>query len=175
MVAHREIVTVPFELWLTATVTMLSTPILTMVMYKATIKARFWEVVGQLFAAQALGHVIRYAAFRTLLTGNATWVRTNKFKSKTSYVTALLSTKEEALLGLAVAAFVIGAYMSFPYRGLSLMLLIGLTYVSLGYLAAPIMAVINVRSMKKETAFAEPLPEYESFGLLSELATENVQ
>jgi hypothetical protein len=35
-----------------------------------------------------------------------------------------------------------------PYQGLALMLLIGLLYLSFNYLAAPLVALLNVRAMK---------------------------
>jgi hypothetical protein len=42
------------------------------------------------------------------------------------------------------------AILAFPFTGLSLMLLIGLGYVAIGYFAAPFMAIIGVWSFKRE-------------------------
>jgi cellulose synthase/poly-beta-1,6-N-acetylglucosamine synthase-like glycosyltransferase len=151
MISHNEIIHVPFELWLTATITLLATPVLTMVMYRVTVKAKLSDIIGQALAAQALGHVIIHAALRTAITGNAAWNRTNKFKSAQSYFVALWQTKEEIIIGLSLVAFVVTSYIIFPYQGLSLMLLIGVAYVSLSYLAAPLMAVIGVWSFKHES------------------------
>ncbi len=150
MIVHREIINVPFELWLAATIMLVSTPLLTWMMYKSIIKAKFWEIAGQIFASKALSHTIHYSAFRTTLTGNAAWNRTNKFKSKYSYLAALFTTKEELLIGLAITIFIIGAFILFPYSGFTLMFLIGLTYTALNYFTAPIMGIINVYSMKKD-------------------------
>ncbi len=149
MIVHHEIIAVPFEMWLAATVMFVTSPVLTLLMYKATIKPTFWEIIGQLFAGKSLSHVIHYAAFRTSLTGNAVWNRTNKFKAKHSYAAALYAAKEEIVAGLILSAFVIGAFTLFPYTGLSLMLLIGLSYSCLTYFTSPIMAMISVWSAKR--------------------------
>ena len=150
MIMHNEIIQVPFELWLTATISLLATPVLTIVMYRVTVKANFFDIIGQAVAAKALGHVIIHSALRTAITGNAAWNRTNKFKSTQSYFAALWQTKEEIIISLSLVAFAITSYVIFPYQGLSLMLLIGVAYVALGYLAAPLMAIIGVWSFKRE-------------------------
>lgn len=155
MILHNERIQVPFELWLTATITLLVTPILTAVMYRVTVKAKLGDIIGQALAAKALGHVIVHAALRTALTGNADWNRTNKFKSSQSYLVALRQTKEEMVISLSLVAFVITAYVIFPYQGLSLMLLIGVAYVALEYFAAPLMAIIGVWSFKHESRHIE--------------------
>lgn len=150
MIIHQEIIHVPFELWLTATITLLSTPLLTALMYRATVKAKFVDILGQALAAKALGHVVIHAALRTALTGNADWNRTSKFKSAQSYLMALWQTKEEIIIGFCLAVFVVISYIIFPYQGLSLMLLIGVFYMALGYFAAPLMAIIGVRSFRQK-------------------------
>ncbi len=152
MIYHQEIIQVPFELWVTATVTLLATPMLTFLLYRVTIKATIPEMIGQAIAGKALSHVIFHSALRTTITGNAKWNRTSKFKATQSYFSALDSTKEEIILGITLLVFIIVARIIFPFPGLVLMLLIGLTYVSLEYFAAPLMAIIGVWSMAHEAA-----------------------
>lgn len=152
MIVQNEIVAVPFELWITATITLLSAPLLTFLMYRVTVKATVIDIISLTIAAQALSHVISQAALRTAITGSAQWNRTNKFKSTQSYRTALFATKEETIIGLCLVAFVLTAYLLFPYQGLTLMLLIGLVYISLGYFAAPVMGLVGVWSFKKQSA-----------------------
>jgi len=149
IITHGEIIQVPFEMWLAATVMLVANPLLTFVMNMATVRPKVWEIFAQLFASKALSHIISYSAFRTTLTGNAAWHRTNKFKSHHSYLAALESTKEEALSGIALTVFVILAFIAFPHPGLSLMLLIGLSYMSLTYFCSPLMAILGVWSMKR--------------------------
>jgi K+-sensing histidine kinase KdpD len=124
--------------------------LLTFLLYRVTVKATVRDIVAQSIASQALSHVIHHAALSTLLTGSAAWNRTNKFKSVQSYRSALLSTKEEFLIGSLLLLFVVVAYLKFPYQGLSLMFLIGIVYIALGYFAAPLMAMIGVWSFKHE-------------------------
>lgn len=155
MIYHHEIINVPFEMWLAATVMLLATPLLTLVLNKATVAPKLWEIIAQLFAAKALCHTIVRSAFRTTLTGNADWVRTNKFKTKHSYAAALYNTKDEIVAGTVMALFVVGAFIAFPYPGLTLMLLIGFSYMSLIYFCSPIMALIGVWSMRRSQDTAQ--------------------
>lgn len=155
MVTHREVVPVPFELWLAATVLLVSNGLLTYLSYKVIAKPTFWQIIGAIFAAKALAPTITYAALKTFLTGKAKWHRTNKFKTKNSFAQAFLSTKDELFIGLLLVVSIIWAFLMVPYTGLLLMLLIGLSYIAMSYLAAPIMALINVYSMReaKRAAF----------------------
>jgi len=155
LIIHKEIIKVPFEMWLAATVMLLTTPLLTLLMYKSTVKPKIKHIIGQLFASKALNHVITYSALKTNITGSAAWNRTSKFKSKHTYSYALYSTKEEIMLGLGLAAFMITAYALFPYDGLTLMLIIGLCYSCFNYFAAPVMAMIGVWSAKQSDQFAK--------------------
>ena len=150
MIWQHEVIQVPFELWLTATITLLAAPLLTFLLYRVTIKATIKDIFAQSIASQALSHVIHHAALSTMLTGSAVWNRTNKFKTIQSYKSALLSTKEELIIGSLIFLFAVSAFMIFPYQGLSLMMLIGLMYIALGYFAAPLMAIIGVWSFKRE-------------------------
>lgn len=147
MILHHEVVAVPFEMWVAATVMFLTDPLLSLLMYRATIRPNLFEMIGKSIAAKGLSHTIYHSALRTCLTGNAEWNRTSKFKSKHSYAAALLATKEEMVIGFSLTALVITAYLIFPFTGLSLMLLIGLSYVALRYLMAPLMGLIGVWSL----------------------------
>jgi len=151
MIAHREVVAVPFELWLAATILLLASPTLGWLMFRTTLNVGFRELCALLIASKSLSHVIFYSALRTTLTGNAVWTRTSKFKSDPSYLSALYNAKEETFLGGVLIIFIVFAYIAFPFDGLTLMYLIGISYVSLGYLAAPFFSIINVYSMKKES------------------------
>lgn len=150
MVWHKEVIEVPFELWLAATISLGSTILLDWLMYKVTINPTLKELLCKILASRALVHVITYAAFRTLFTGSPKWNRTNKFKAKHSYKAALLATKEETSIAAILSVFVYVAYVNLPYTGFVLMLLIGMVYSILGYLAAPVISVVNVWSVTKK-------------------------
>lgn len=152
MVYHREIVEVPFELWLTATILLLASPTLNWLMFKTRLNAGLKEMILLIIANRALHHVVSYAAFRTTLTGNATWTRTSKFRAEHSFPAAILNAKEELVIGLLIAAFIGVMFTLMPYMGLALMLMIGLAYLSIAYLTAPLLSIISVFSMRRQEA-----------------------
>ncbi len=149
MIMHNEIIAVPFELWLAATVLLATNPLLNWLMFKLRLSSGFKQYLAFLFASRALGHVIYYSAFRTLLTGNAQWVRTDKFKSEPSYRAALYNTKDEIMLGCILLLFILAACIAMPYTGLALMFIIGLSYVCINYFAAPALSLLSVFSLKR--------------------------
>ncbi len=148
MIINNEVIEVPFELWLAATISILSTNMLVFLLYRLTLGAKVRDIFFQSIAASALTHVVYLSSIRTAITGNARWTRTSKFKSSQSYMRALYSTMEELIIALLLLAFVIYGYISFPYSGLSTMLLIGVIYVAIRYLSAPLLALIAVHENK---------------------------
>jgi len=84
MIIHGEIIAVPFELWLVATITLVVAPMLSILLYRVTVRANFRDIIGQGIAAKALSHTIHQAAFRTSLKVIAARNRTSKFKSHQS-------------------------------------------------------------------------------------------
>lgn len=148
MIVHREIITVPFELWLAATVMLGSSQLLTWLKYKIAINTSLKDFLAQMLASKALTHIITYSAFHTLLTGKGTWNRTSKFKEKNSLVSSILSAKDELIIGLSLFLFIFIAFHLLPYEGLSLMFIIGVFYVSMGYFAAPVISLLNFFVMK---------------------------
>lgn len=153
LVIHREIVQVPFVLWLTATIILLANSFLNFLVHRTVIKPSLKEYFGKVLAEKALHHTVTLSAFKTLVTGNANWKRTNKFKENYSLFNAIASTKEELFLGIFMAVFIISSYILLPYHGLSLMYLIGLSYVFINYISAPITAIISAYVLNKGHIF----------------------
>ena len=149
MIINNEIIEVPFELWLAATISIVSTNLLIFLLYRVSLGARIRDILAQSIAASALTHVVYLSSIRTAITGNAKWTRTSKFRSTESYKHAIQSTKEEFAVSFLLFAFVGYAYSSFPHSGLSTMLLIGIIYVAVRYLSAPMLAIIAVHENKK--------------------------
>jgi cellulose synthase/poly-beta-1,6-N-acetylglucosamine synthase-like glycosyltransferase len=150
MVMHHEIVGVPYELWLAATIILFSTMLLDWLMYMVTIQPSMTDLIGKFIASRALSHVITLSAFKSLFMGEAKWNRTNKFKAKHSYITALISTKDELFIGLLLMFFIGVSYIALPYTGLVLMFLIGMLYTAMNYLFSPFFSLLNVFIMKRE-------------------------
>jgi len=152
MIINNEVILVPIELWVAATITVIAKPLLTILLYQITVKATLKQIAEQALATKALSHVVAHASLRTALTGQAKWTRTSKFRSDQSYLAALYSTKEEITIGLLLITFASVSYALFPYAGLSTMLLIGVIYLAIGYFAAPLMATIGVWSLKRRSS-----------------------
>ncbi len=150
MVFHHEIIQVPFELWLASTVLLVANFVLTWLLYRATIRPSFWQLMGGMIAGKSLQHIVSYSAFRTAITGDAAWKRTNKFKTKFSFSLGLMSAKDELIIGLILIVFIIFAFALLPHPGLALMLLIGLFYMATNYLSSTIFSIVNVFLMSKK-------------------------
>jgi len=164
LVFHKEIIRVPFELWLAATILLVANFALSWLIYKVTIKPNFWQLIGGMFAGKALQHTISYSALRTVLTGNATWNRTNKFKSSYSISAGIFSVLEELIIGTVLLGFIIFAFKLLPYSGLSLMLLIGLFYVATSYLLSAVFSIINVVVMRSKNEVEFDIPHLPLIG-----------
>lgn len=156
MIINEEIIQVPFELWLAATISIFSTNLLVFLLYKVSLGASIKDIFAQSIAASALTHVVYLSSLRTALTGSAKWTRTSKFKSSLSYLSALHSTLEELTLAIALTLFVVIAFISFPYSGMSTMLLIGVMYIALKYYSAPLLAIIAVHENKRTSKITFP-------------------
>ena len=153
LVVHREIVQVPFVLWLTATIILFANTFLNFLVHRTVIKPSLKEYFGKVLAEKALHHTVTLSALKTLITGNAKWKRTNKFKENYSVFNALASTKEELFLGTFMAVFIVYSFILLPYHGLALMYLIGLSYVFLNYISAPVAALISTYVLNKGHIF----------------------
>lgn len=150
MVYHREVINVPFELWLSATVMLVASFILDILVNKTIINPSFKELMGKIFASKALRHTITLSAFKTLLNNNVSWNRTNKFKSKYSYLSALSSTADETLIGVLLIIFITFSFNALPYTGLALMFMIGLFYTATSYFSAPLLGIVSAWSLNTE-------------------------
>lgn len=151
MLVHREIIPVPFELWLAATVLLVSGALLNWLLYKVVLNASIKDTIGALFASKALSHTISIASLRTIFYSEQPWHRTSKFKTPFRFIRAFSSTKIELFLAVSFLFFVLIAYSYLPKQGLLLMFLIGIVYKSFDYLTAPIMALMAESNMKNAT------------------------
>ncbi len=156
MVYHQEVVHVPFELWLTATVLLAGNLALTIAIYRIILNASIKDTIGALIASKSLTHIIALASFSTLLTSDIEWVRTNKFNTITGFMIALKSTSSEIFLSVSLFALSIGAFAFLPKTGLLLMLLIGIIYKAIDYLFAPLVSFIAYISSRENTKYGTP-------------------
>ena len=152
MAVHREIIPVPFPLWLSVTVLFLSSLFLQWLQYRVILQTSIKEMCLGLLARKALNYAVNTASLSTLITSDQKWKRTNKFESRQTILSSLSSTRHEFIIGIFLCAFAITMYSLQPFPGLLAMCLLGILYNGLGYLAAPLVALIAVRSQERPTA-----------------------
>ena len=157
MIWHHEIIAVPPALWLASTVTLVSGWIMWWLPYRALLGASMPDVIGAFVASKALGHTITMSSVKSLYTRRIPWLRTSKFAELPLGLGALMATKAELALGAATLAAGVAALLLVPRPGLLLLLVIGGFYQALGYLAAPVMAVLSERDVATESSLAADL------------------
>jgi glycosyl transferase family 2 len=150
MLWHREVIPVPGALWLCSTVTLFGGWVMWWLPYRALLGASMQDVIGAFVASKALGHTITMSAVKSLYTKRIHWQRTNKFPALPLGLGALAAAKVELLLGMTLLLGGIAALVLLPHPGLLLLLVIGGLYGSLGYLAAPALALLAERDVVME-------------------------
>jgi cellulose synthase/poly-beta-1,6-N-acetylglucosamine synthase-like glycosyltransferase len=140
MLAHHEVVGVPGVLWITATVVLVGDFALKFVTYRL-IGCSLRDAAGAMVASRALNHTIMMASLAAIFARQARWRRTNKFRLLPSTVAALSAVRAELAIGIGAIGFAAVVFAELPRSGLLTMLLIGVLYQALNYLAAPVMAL----------------------------------
>jgi len=148
MIFNNEIVTVPFELWLGATVLLVSGIYLNWMLYKITLQSSTRDTLSAILASKALSHIISIASLTTIFRKSMPWHRTNKFATSSKLLRALSTTKTELILGISILALATIGFILMPLPGLVLMFLIGLSYRGFNYLSAPVVAIFAEMSNK---------------------------
>lgn len=149
MVLHKEVIQVPFELWLAVTVSLISGVYLNWLLYKVTLGCSLKDTIGAFIARQALTHITSIASFRTIFRSHTPWQKTDKFKVTSKFLRALSTTKTELSLGITIILFVVVVFLLLPLPGLVLIFLIGMSYRGFDYLSAPFLAVLAELNIKK--------------------------
>ena len=148
MVAHNEVIPVPYPLWLSVTVLFLSNAFLHWLQYRVVLRSSFKGMLLALLAHKSLSHAMNFAALTAMVRGTQEWRRTNKFKRSQTLVTSLLSTRYEISIGLSLCGTAVLFYWLQPFPGLLTMCILGLLYKSIDHLAAPVVSVIAALSLR---------------------------
>jgi glycosyl transferase family 2 len=162
MVMHHEHAAVPFELWLAATVALLSGVIVRWLQFCKVTHAPLSGAVGAVVAYQALTHTIIVASLSACVGRPATWHRTDKFSNRPH--APVRATRMETFLGLSLVAASI-AVLVYGFGGLTTMFAIGFAMQGTVYLCAPIVALIAAADrdgtadalVRRSEPVAEPL------------------
>lgn len=156
MLVHQEIVPVPFALWLSITTLLCTNFWMRWLQYSVILKASFKDMIMSLLASKALTYVISLAAIRTLLNSQQRWLRTNKFKQSRNLLFALWATKTELSVSLALLVFAAVSFQLLPYPGMLAMILLGLGYKALDFLASPVVSIISALSLSSSKSATAP-------------------
>jgi cellulose synthase/poly-beta-1,6-N-acetylglucosamine synthase-like glycosyltransferase len=149
MALHGEVVKVPFPLWVAATVLLLGNLALRWLTYRVVLGARLREALGAFLASSALSHVVVVASLWGLVGREVPWRRTNKFRARSCGITALATVRTELVLGLSYLALAAAVVVALPHAGVAVMLAIGVMLQGATYLAAPAMALIADRDLRR--------------------------
>jgi len=158
IVAHGELVRMPFPLWLAATVLLVTSLAMRWIVYSRGVGQSVGEALGGLVAFWALYHVITTASLAALLHRPAQWHRTDKSGRAVGLVTVLSHVVAEAALAAACLGAAVAALVVQPHGGVGTALAIGLAYQGAVYASAPLVAGIAHRDLRSRRATASPVP-----------------
>jgi cellulose synthase/poly-beta-1,6-N-acetylglucosamine synthase-like glycosyltransferase len=147
MLYHREYIEVPLVLYISATVLVFSSIILSFYIYRKVVGATFTQTIGGLIASMSLAHVISTASISALFTNNFAWHRTNKFKESPALFKAFQATLAETLIGVTTLITSCAMFLWAPKKGVIVMIIIGLFLKGATYLTAPYMAWLANREL----------------------------
>ena len=143
MLLHGEQPALPGVVWAAAIMNGVASQALGWCVQRRAMRCSFVDVLGASFASHALAYSTASASLRALVGLPMTWQRTNKFKTQLEGVRrAIRSARVELMLALALIAAGAAGLVQQP-RGLLLLLFLGLSLQGVGYLAAPILALIG--------------------------------
>jgi len=168
MVLHHEVIRAPLALWAAASVSLAAEFVHWWLVYRITMGARLRATLGAFIASKSLYHTITISSVWALFTREIPWRRTNKFRVSASGLGALWQVPWELAFGLGGLLFAGVALAALPAQGLVLMLLIGALYQSLNYLAAPVLALLAERDIRRRSA--EPVASLQA-GLPGSIAS----
>jgi hypothetical protein len=165
MVAHKEVVGMPFALWIASTCLVVSSVAMRFIVGRRCVGASIPQILASLVAYLSLGLTIQIASLKSLLGRPATWQRTSKFESQPNMKRALRATLAETVLGVACLTVAATGFVLVPERGIAMMILIGIAVLGLSYLTAPIVAVIadlDLRTIDLANVITLPDPSAET-------------
>ncbi|HSH58099.1 MAG TPA: glycosyltransferase [Acidimicrobiales bacterium] len=137
------------SLWLAATVLLSSIYLLRWSVYRVLLGARFGETLGAWLASASLTHVIVVANLWALAGRHVPWKRTDKFRPSARRAGALGTARTELIVGLSCLGVAALAVALLPKSGMATMLAVGIVLQGLMYLAAPVMALLAERDLRR--------------------------
>jgi cellulose synthase/poly-beta-1,6-N-acetylglucosamine synthase-like glycosyltransferase len=158
MAAHHETVRLPFALWLAWTVILIGDHTLRLLTYRTVLDARLRDAVGAFIASSALMHVIRIASLQSLFGRDAAWRRTDKIPARRQGLAAIKTAPAELTLGLTYLTLAGAVIVLLRHSSFAVALAVGISMQAVLYLAAPAMALLADRDLRRSPASTADAP-----------------
>lgn len=149
MLLQREVVAVPLAVWWTGVVFLTTGVALRWLIYRVVLGCSTRDTFGAFLAKSALSYTIAVASLSGVLNRPALWRRTNKFPVFPLGLGTLNCVRAELMLGLGGLAIGLGSLAAVPELGLHALMAIGLLCQGLTYLAAPALALLAERDVRR--------------------------
>lgn len=149
MVSQREVVAVPVALLWTCAVSVTTGAVLKWLTYRVVLGCTLRETLGAVLAKSALSYTVAMASISGILNRPALWRRTNKFPALPLGLAALNGVRTELTLGMVGLSIGVGTVALAPEFGLHTLLAAGIISQSVGYLAAPALALLAERDLQR--------------------------
>ena len=117
--------------------------------YRVILGTGVRETLGAWMASAALAHVIVVANLWALAGRHVPWKRTDKFRPVRQRAGALGAAWTELVIGLSCLGMAAVAIAVLPGSGIATMLAVGVVLQGLTYMAAPTMAVVADRDLRR--------------------------
>ena len=141
MVAHHEVVPVPFALWAAVTALLVTSVAMRTLLYRAVIGCGLADTVRAGVCTKSLTYTIILASLHALLRRRIPWRRTDKFKTRASALRGVRSSWPEAALATMCFGLAGAVWLLVPHPGVLLMLAIGAALQGFRLVAAPVLAL----------------------------------
>ena len=152
LLVHGERPTLPTTIWVAGIVVAIASQAMTWTVQRRATHCSVVDFVCASIAKCALAHSIAISALRAILGIPLSWQRTDKFKAQVQGARrALTSARVELALGsMLLTGGVVG--LCTESRGLLLWLFVGMLLQGLGYLTAPLVALVAEWDLWRSTA-----------------------
>lgn len=165
MLATRPTLYLPPILWLLIPLTMATQIVYQIMLANITMRCTIKDMLLSSVASNALRYIRAVGVLKAAFGRTIPWLRTNKFKTRSSVVNALLGVKGELVFALVNLVFMLLSIMLMPWHGLYILFIIGSVLGFVTSLAAPFMAVLAAKTLnchegnqqKSETMFAKAI------------------
>ncbi len=156
ILARHDVIAVPATLWAILAGRMCVTLAMSWLTHRVVLGCSAREMVGAFVAKSALSYTIAAASISGVLNRPALWRRTNKFPMLPAGLRVLSGVWTELGLGVAAVCGGTATIIVAPHVTLLLLMGLGLLYQGMRFLAAPALAVLAERDLRRRQRTSVP-------------------